>query len=254
FLGIREVGIYSFVYNIGNFIMILMTPVMYILYPTIAGCWHNKEYDDARRYIRYSIKYNLFLSIPCAFFLGVLSKEVTLIFSSSQFLAGSSLIPILAAAFLIFGVGVVGEHIMIVLGRTMTILCVYFSLSFFNILMNIILVPRMGIRGAALITLMSFTFYAFITLYISWKKMQYHVDYSPLCKALVAASVASVALWWMKSSMGFHFTFSLGLAVIIYSVLLYLFGGVERKEIQFLANVVFPQSVGKEGKVEGIIE
>jgi O-antigen/teichoic acid export membrane protein len=254
FLGIREVGIYSFAYNIGNLIMVIMTPVMYILYPTIANCWHNKEYDNVKRYLRYSIKYNLFLSIPCAFFLGVLSEEITLILSSSQFLSGSLLIPLLSAAFLIFGFGVVGEHMMIVLGRTRAIFYLYFFLSFSNILMNIILVPRMGIRGAALITLISFTAYAVITLYTSWKKIKYHLEYSPLYKAVVAASVASFALWWMKSSSISHFAFSLGLAVIIYIVLLYLFGGVEKKEIEFLINVVFPQSVEKEGKVEGIIE
>lgn len=254
FLGIKEVGIYSFVYNIGNLIMFIMTPVMYILYPTIADCWKNREYEDVNRYVRYSIKYNLLLSIPCAFFLGVLSKEITLIFSSPQFLSGNLLIPVLASGFLIFGLGVVGEHMMIVLGRTRAIFYLYFLLSFFNISMNIILVPRMGIRASALITLISFSFYAFVTLYTSWKKIQFHLDYRPLFKALIASSVASLVLWWMKSSIGYRLALSLCLAVSIYLVLLYLLRGVEKKEIEFLINVVFTRGVRKEDKVEEVIE
>lgn len=254
FLGIREVGIYSFVYNIGNLIMFIMTPIMYILYPTIADCWHNEKYDDVRRYIRYSLKYNLFLSIPCAFFLSVLSREITLLLSSSQFLIGSSLIPLLTAAFLVFGVGVVGEHLMIVLEKTKTIFFLYFCLSCFNILMNILLVPKIGIGAAALITLISFSLYTSTTLYISWNKVHFHLDYLPLVKALASASVASAVLWFLNASINYHFTVPLSLAVIIYMVLLYLFGGVEKKEIEFLINVVFPQSVGKGRKVEGIIE
>jgi len=246
FLGIQEVGIYSFVYNIGNLIMTIMTPIMYILYPTLAECWNNRQYDDLRRYIRYSIKYNLFLSIPIAFSLVVLSEEITLTLSSPQFLSGSLLIPLLVMAFLIFGVGVVGEHMMIILGKTKTVFTIYFSLSLLNISMNIILVPMMGIAGAALNTLVSFVLYSSVTLSISWRRIRFHLDYGPIFKTIFASSVASFALWFLKSFILSYFLVSWIIAGTIYLILLYSLGVFEKREIEFFIQLLFRRNVQME--------
>lgn len=186
FLSVRDVGIYSVAYAIGSLPIILMAPIDYVLYPTIAGSWNRGGIEEVRKYIEQSLKLALLIIIPVAFGITVLSAPIISLLSTREFLPARSAVPMIAFAFLIYGIGVVGERVLLLANRPRLITLLYGGLASLNILLNLILIPRIGILGAAIATLLTFGSYTVFTLSFSYRYCRIEVDFRFLCKSIFA--------------------------------------------------------------------
>ena len=167
FLGIDKVGIYSVGYALGMFIIAIMRPFEYVLYPKIAAYWNNNEMEKVKSYIKKTLSLSVPIAVLTCLLMIIFAKQIVGMVSNEAFISAVPTVPYLTLGFLIFGIGIIGERIITLLNKTKMLLYIYSSLAVFNIFLNILLVPRLGIQGAALATFMTFTLYSLITLGIA---------------------------------------------------------------------------------------
>jgi len=164
FLGIESVGVYAVGYTLGMLVIVLMTPFDYVLYPRIAAYWNNNELDKVKLYMKKILSISVSIAVLACLALIFFAKRLVVLISTESFVEAASVVPYVSVGFLIFGVGIVGERIISLLKKTKVLTYVYAFLGLLNITLNIIFVPRMGIKGAALATFITFVSYTTITL------------------------------------------------------------------------------------------
>ena len=187
FLGMNEVGVYSIAYAVGTLPMILLTPIEYILYPTIVDHWNRGEIHIAENYIRHALKYILLIVIPVFFGLIVLSKSLILLLSTEEFLSASIPIPLISLGFIVFGLGVIGERIMTLSRSSFVITILYGGLAILNLILNYIFIPVFGILGAALATLFTFCVYTLCTTLLAYQYCRIQLERNVWWKSIIAA-------------------------------------------------------------------
>lgn len=169
FLDAAQVGIYSVGYAVGSLVIIATTPFEYVLYPKLVSYWNNNELSRMKTYAKKTLMVSMAMGAAMCLFITVFSKKIIIIVSTQAFEAAAPVIPYIGFGFFIFGIGIIGERIITLLNKTRLIMHIYGLLAVINILLNIILIPKIGIQGAALATFITFFLYSVIMLSISYK-------------------------------------------------------------------------------------
>lgn len=232
FLGIREVGIYSVAYTMGSLPFILMTPIDYVLFPTIAEFWRSGRREEVERYIQYSVKYALLVAIPVVFCFAVLSEELIVTFATPEFAGVRVSVTLIALGFVLLGIGVVGQRVILLANRPHVISGLYASLAGLNILLNLVLIPAFGSVGAAVATLVTFGSYSLFTVGFARAYCEISVEREALGKSVLASVAMAAVLAWLDVSSGVALAGAL------------LAGGGVYVVVLWLVRVLSPQEVG----------
>jgi len=184
--------------------------------------------------VKYSLRYYLALSIPAVFLLSILSKPILNILTTAEIASNGFLItPLVALGALLFGLYTILSQIIILTKKTKIIGVVWIIAAIINVALNLIAVPFIGIIGAALVTLVTYTVtLAFILVYSS-RYMTLPFDLGFIVKSIFASAVAGAFVFLLnpQSLLGIVIVAILG--VILYTIVLIISKGFEKKEINF---------------------
>ena len=196
FLGATSVGIYSAGYGIGNIVSIAAGVLVFVLPPTLSKLYDEGRMREVKTHLRYSLKYSLAMAIPFVFGSVVLGEPVLRLFSTAQMASeGYLVVPLVALSALFWSMYVVVMHIL-VLVKKMRILALIWGISaLVNLLLNIVIVPRLGIFGAAITTLIAYGLALGLTTYYGFKEFRFPIDWRFVIKSLVASGAMAAALW-----------------------------------------------------------
>jgi O-antigen/teichoic acid export membrane protein len=154
FLGTAFVGYYSPGYMLGSIIGMLMAPLIFMLPAVLSKYYDENDVEAVKMVLRYSLKYFLMLAIPATFGLSLLSKPLLTILTTPEIASQGYLItPFIAVSFLLFGAYAVISHILTLKKKTTIAGAIWIMAAILNLGLNLILVPYMGILGAAITTL-----------------------------------------------------------------------------------------------------
>ena len=234
FMGIEPVGIYSAAYGIGSTILIFLTPIMFILPVTLTKSYDEERLSDFRTYMEYSFKYFLIIAIPAVFGLTILSKQILLILTTSEFIAGGvQVIPIISLSILIFGViGIISQTLAVV-KETKKLGTVWIIAGILNLLLNVIFVPKIGIIGAAIATLITFIFSLLVFLKLSSKYITLEFKLAYVYKIIISSIFMGVIVWFLNPITIINTLFVIALGASIYFIGLILLGVFKHDEVKF---------------------
>jgi O-antigen/teichoic acid export membrane protein len=191
FLGLTYVGYYNPAYNLGALIQMFMTPINFVLVSLVAKYYEEGKIDQLKELFKYSTKYYLLLSIPACFGLSILSKPILNMISTAEMAENSYLVvPLSALSYLIMGFGGVGLGFACYMKKKTHIdMMNWIIIALLNIGLNLLLVPKIGIVGAALATLIASLAGAFFGFYFAFKYFDFDFDYKSMAKAIAASLV-----------------------------------------------------------------
>lgn len=168
FLGNKELGIYAVAVAIAEIILIIPTGLINPLRARLYNIENN--HPDFKTITAKTIKFALYatavVSIPVFFMVPLMASK----YLYGEKYAGSVIIvQILLTGIIFLTFGKVGSHYYVVKGRPS--IHMYSALSIFlvNFALNIIMIPRYGINGAAIASSISYFVYGLIYVYLYLK-------------------------------------------------------------------------------------
>jgi O-antigen/teichoic acid export membrane protein len=234
FLGAFFVGVYNPSYSLGNIIVLFITPLEFVLFPTVVKLYHEGKQEEVRFLLHYALKFFLFLAIPAAFGISLLSKSLLISLSTTEIASRGYLItPFVACSALIYGTAVIFNEVIALSKKTRIAGIAWVSASAINLGLNLLFIPWLGIVGAAITTLVAFTLGAAIVVRSSFKYLTFSIPWLAICKSLVASAVMSVFVWAMHPVGPTHIVISIAGGAFIYGVALVLLKGFTRQELGF---------------------
>lgn len=234
FLGVTSVGFYSAGYGLGIITQKFILPIEIALTPTLSKLYDEGRIDDVKIYLRYSLKYFLMLGIPSFFGLSVLSKQILSILTTPEIALNAYLVtPIVVLGAILWGSYAV-IYMPILLAKKTSILGVVWGIAaFVNLSLNIIIVPYIGILGAAITTLITYAMVLVIGTHFSFKYLKFDIDWLFILKSIAASIIMSLIIWYISPIQLLDLLLWIGIGAGIYAAILFLLKGFTREELKF---------------------
>lgn len=234
FLGATSVGTYSAAYVLGSIPFMVAGVLGFVLPPPLFKLYDEGRISEVKTHLSYSLKYLLALAIPFVFGAAMLAEPVLRLFSTAEIASeGYPILPLVALSILFVCANSVICLILGLVKKMKLVGAIYIVAAAVNLGLNILVVPYLGILGAAITTLISYSLVLGLTTYYSFKELRFSIDWRFIIKSLVASAIMSSVIWLMhpQSSLATIITVVVGVAV--YGVALLLLKGVSKEEFKF---------------------
>ncbi len=238
FLDAVQVGLYSAAYGLGSLIYLFYAPLNSVLFPAITHQYENNKIQEVKTIVGYTLKFFLSLSIPAAFGLLILSKPLLSIMTTHAFTEAHPIIPIVAFGTVFFSASYVFADLLMLFKETKLLSIVFTGSALLNLVLNIVLVPWVGILGAAISTLVTFIIHSLVLGILSNRRIHFNIDFRFLGKCLASSIPMSVVVWKLNPTNVWTVLTSVVIGAVIYFVCLILMKGFNQREIAFLINLV----------------
>lgn len=153
---LTNVGIYDYAYRIVKMIISLLQSIGYALLSRIANLSSKNDEDGIKKYINLSIKFTLFLSLPMMFGLIGISKVFVPLYLGNEYIETSKVIYYLCPLVLITSLNsVLGVQLLLAVKKDVEYIRCTVLGAVINIALNFVLIPKYGIIGACITSLLS---------------------------------------------------------------------------------------------------
>jgi O-antigen/teichoic acid export membrane protein len=193
-LDMTQVSIYAVAYSLAAMVGLFYSIIGFTLYPYLAKLWNNGDKINAAETLHKAIEYYLFCSIPFIALLTVLSSPIIKIFSRVEYLSSWQVFLWLGLGIGIFGLYQLNIYSLLLANKTLFNLEVSAVSLFGNFLFNILLIPRIGILGAAIATFLSNSILAYWTIKSGIKYIPYIFPWRATLKIILSTLFMSFVL------------------------------------------------------------
>lgn len=156
FLGDAATGIYGVAYAATSFMGLFSTAFNFLSTPIASRLESDGTIDDAMEMFRAVVRWLLVVSVCALVPLGVFATDFIVIVYQSKYAEGGIVLSILAVGFAVKNVLGVHNSILEAVGRSKVLSVNSAAAAVTNVLLNIALIPRMGMVGGAIATTVSF--------------------------------------------------------------------------------------------------
>lgn len=238
FLGTVYVGYYAPANMLSNAIALFAAPLSFALPAKLSELYDGNRAEEVKKYLLCSLKYFLLLCIPSVFGLSVLSRPILDLFSTPEISQNSYyIVPFVALAMLFSGIYAIISQIISLLKKTHITSAIWLAASLANIGLNFLFIPKMGILGAAITTLITYALVLAATSYYVLRNFSVEIDWKFISKSFLAATIMSFFLIYFSPHTAISAIITIGAGALIYGVLIISFGGIDKKEIDSLKNI-----------------
>jgi O-antigen/teichoic acid export membrane protein len=233
--GTVELGLFSMGNRFASIIS-LAIGAFTMAWPQAAFSVMNRK-DSQKIYAR-TLTYFVFAGCIIVLILSLFGKELLILMTTQGFFDAEKIIPILAMAYLFSGCFSIFLIGMFLVKKNTLVFPVTVVAAILSLILNIILIPRLGMMGAAWVTLISYLVMALFC----WQAANrvYHVDYEwKYLGTILAMTVAVIFLnrFLVFDVLYFSIIFKLSLIVIISISLLYIIKFPMKETIFYVKNI-----------------
>jgi O-antigen/teichoic acid export membrane protein len=238
-LGASSVGYYSPGYSLGGIVKMFVSPLTFLLPSILSENYDRKQINNVKLILGYSFKYFMIVAIPAAFGLSILSKPLLTVLSTPEIAEKGYLItPFVAVSMLIFGAYAIITQIIILEKQTHISGKVWIVAGILNLGLNFLLVPYIGIIGAAFTTLLAFGFSFLITFIYSSKMLPFDMSLRPISKSLFSSSVMVIPIIIYEPTGLLNILLMIAVGAAIYFTSMYVLKAFKEEEIAFAKSLL----------------
>ena len=235
FLGSAALGLYSASYSLGNIPRLFSALINFIIMIAISKLYDEGKLDEVKNHLSYALKYFLMLSIPFVFGSLFMSKSILKLLSTDEIANGSSIITFtISLAHLILGIYSVFAYVLMVTKKTKILTYTWIISLPLNLILNFILIPYIGILGAAFTTLLAYFIAMLYIIFFSIKEFKFKIDWEFILKSILSSILMSIIILTINPEENFPIILTLISSIIVYFICLFIFGAFNEHEIKFI--------------------
>ncbi len=228
FLSFNEVGLYNAAARVVEVPRMMPTALLAILFPVFTRL--QKDSLSFRRAYRESFRFMNLCILPICFFVTYFSSEIIRIAYGSEFLGAKGSMTILIWAEVFVFLGMVNNRLLISISRQKLDLFFTGVSAAVNVLLNLVLIPRYQLAGAAIATLVSYACGPIMGLFIPLTRDFSRTMFATSWRVLFVGLIIFVPLRYLQLPASLSFI----IALFAYPAGLYLVGEITPSRIKDL--------------------
>ncbi|MCP4633954.1 MAG: oligosaccharide flippase family protein [candidate division Zixibacteria bacterium] len=233
---LNEVGIYSLGYKFGMMVSILLLGPFHQFWT--AEMFAVAKRDDAKKVFRDFFTYSTFISILFCFAISIYMRDAIELISEQSYWSAYKVIPYICLAYIFMGLhGFTCCGILIAKEtRFMAYSTVYAVIA--NVVLNFILIPKLGAVGAALATIGAFGIRFYTTFRYSQRFFPIKYEWGRIISSLSLAVIMVAAAFMVKfDNLFYNLIFDTGV-LISYLLILYILGWFNSREKELIIQLI----------------
>ena len=188
FLSLSDVGLYSLGYKFGQIVYMAVLSFLMcwgpILFTIVKEQNHQKTLARLSTYIATVF---MFVCLIVSFF----CREIVILMAESSYYSSYRIVPLISFSYYLFGIYMLFLSGILISKHVSKQLIILGAASVINILLNIILIPRQGIMGAAVATIITYLFVVVYTYLIAQRS--YPIPYE--LKRLMLVTLTGIIIF-----------------------------------------------------------
>lgn len=182
----HEVGIYGVPYKILE--ILIAFPSMFVgsVFPLLSE-YINTDKEKAHHIFRKASSFMVLMAIPLVVGTLIMADEIILLISGPEFIASASVLRILIFSVAITFLSSLFSHTIISANLQKKLIFVMLCVSSFNVLANLIFIPKYSYFAAATVTVLSEMILLFLTLFIIIRYVKFKPAFSVFLRAFLAS-------------------------------------------------------------------
>jgi len=238
FMGVTYVGYYSPGYTIGKFLPFMLGGIIFfVLKPSLSVIYDEGKIEEVKKTSSLLLKYTLLLVIPFIFGIILFHYEITALLSTSEIARNGSIIAIFTAfTGLVYVFYRFTTLTLVLLKKTKFIGSIKTIGALVNILGNIILIPIIGIIGAAITTLVAYLLITASQFLLTRTHIPFAIDIENTLKIVGSSLVMFFLLFMIKTHI--HFLYLVPFGVLIYFGVLLGIRGISKREFNYMKRLI----------------
>jgi len=193
YMGFQAVGYYSAGYSMANYVILsLMSPVNLALFPIYMKLWASKGREETQAFLSRALDNFVMVAMCVLAAVAVTARDGIIILGSRKLQEAAPLIPVLVLGLVFYALHIFFNAGLIIHKKTYTMAKIIVSSAGLNILLNILLIPRLGLQGAAVATLVSYMVFLGLIAWASHAVLPIRVDIRASLRYVGAAVVSAL--------------------------------------------------------------
>jgi O-antigen/teichoic acid export membrane protein len=194
YLGTVAVGYYAAAYGIAVYVQeVISAPLQLSFFPICMKLWSAEGKEQTQKFLSRSLNYFMMISVLVVCVTIVTSRDVILMLASRKFEQARNLLPVLVIGLVLSSMSTFFRPGLLIHKKVRKIAQATFCASLVNISLNVTLLPKIGPRGAALASVLSFTAMVAFLGYESLRVLPFKIEWAALVRYLVIGIAASWA-------------------------------------------------------------
>ena len=232
FLGIYEIGLYSVVYNLGYYLQkIAIIPLSMTVMPLYLSIWKEKGATETSKFLSKITNYYLVCIIPLGVGLSLFATDIITLLASPKYAEAAHLMPWIISGLLLYGVYYLYAAGFYVSKKSGAITLSIFVSLFMNIVLNLFLIPLLGLKGAAISTLLSYLVLILFTLLKTKNILPIRLNYKLLMHSVISTLLTfSLVLMINIEDLFFELLIKFASGFIIYLFIMIILNKEFRRE------------------------
>ncbi|MDH5769299.1 MAG: oligosaccharide flippase family protein, partial [Nitrospirota bacterium] len=177
YYGEATLGLYSVGYNLAMYVAnIIMFALSYTIVPIYVEIYGKEGRKKTEEFLQRCMYYLLIAVIPICFGYLAVSKDLFITLASEKYAAAATFSPLILIGSLFLGLNSIFNAGLYLKKKTMTMLFIMVLAVIVNITMNLILLPKYGVMGAAVSALVTCIIGSILSISLSYRYIVVRVD------------------------------------------------------------------------------
>jgi len=238
FRTLEEVGLYNAALPTAKLLQYFAVGIGAIIFPLSSDLWTRGEKNKLKLGMEMLYKYCILAILPITFFMGLYSSSILGILFGPVYTSAFLSMQILVFGFMFFVIANLNSVVISGIGFPKKNIAIIYPGMILNIILNLILIPQMGIVGAAIATTSSFLLMLILSIRTILKIFYFKIPYSSIGKAIFSLICIVFIMNFIstKNSINLlHLMALFAVFIIAYFGLLVYFRVINYREIKNIA-------------------
>jgi len=178
YLGAAPLGLYTAGYNLATHITeVLIYPINYAMTPVYMSILVNKGEGETKEFFTKMFRYFMLLLLPVTLGSIAVGRDMISVLASEKYLESYTVLCYVLIGQAVYACTIILNSGLFIRKKTYVLNNIMITTCAINVLINVLMVPRFGIAGAAVATLVSYVMYACAVVYYSFREFSFRIDY-----------------------------------------------------------------------------
>jgi O-antigen/teichoic acid export membrane protein len=237
FMNAEAVGIYNAAVPIASLLSIVPLLFIHLLFPLITKEYSRNNPRMIEGLTKQVGKWIFMLDLPILVIMILFPGAIINILFGQEYMPAESSLRFLSIGVFFYSLFVISENLLSMAGKSKITLLNITIASIFNFVLNIILVPKYGIEGAAFSTMVSYLLWGLLSLYQAKKYTSIFPFKKDIIKIFFAIIIPAIVLFFTRQIIPINlFTMFLQgiLFILLYLVILLLSKSLDKNDLMIL--------------------
>ena len=196
FLGLNSLAPYAAGFSLAVVITFFYSTISFMLFPELSKKWANKNKTIIINIMKKVITAYLALTIPYLVFIGIAGVDVLLVLTTKNYFISSQTLFLISFNIALYGLYQI-TYFVVLLGRgSSNAPIMMLVVTGINLLLNLALIPKFGILGAALAGFFSNSVLVIITHNMSQNILKWGFPFIESIKILLRSLIMGAVIWY----------------------------------------------------------